>query len=114
MFDLKRPCTNCPFRIGTGSKFRLHPERLEEIRTASAFQCHKTVDYSEDEPGSGDRPQQCAGLMSVMNREETPNQIMRVGQRVGVLDVSALDPAGEAYASWEDVLNAHRQGREPS
>lgn len=54
--------------------------------------------------------QQCAGLMAVLHREQRPNQIMQVAQRLDVLDPSALDPRGEAYGSWKDVLEAHRKG----
>lgn len=111
MFDLKRPCVNCPFRIGQGSKFRLL--RIDEIREAPAFQCHKTVDYSEDEPDTGDRPQQCAGLMAVLHRENRPNQIMQVAERMGGLDPTELDPGRAAYASWTDAIQAHEYGREP-
>lgn len=114
MFDLKRPCVNCPFRKGQGSLFELHPGRLREIRGATAFQCHKTVDYDAPRAGrAGDRPQQCAGLMAVLHREDEPNQIMQVAERLGALDPTTLDPGGEAYASWADVLVAHIEGREP-
>lgn len=108
MFDLKQPCVSCPFRIGQGELFRLELERLQEIVAAVAFQCHKTVDYSDDEaPASGSRPQQCAGLMAILHREGRLNQIMQVAQRLGVLDTSQLDPKQEAYASLEDALKAH-------
>lgn len=76
-----------------------------------AFQCHKTSAFSDDgEPEAGPNPQQCAGLMAVLAREGEPNQIMQVAQRLGALDPGALDPLGEAYASWRDVLAAHREG----
>lgn len=94
-------------------------ERLREIREAPAFTCHKTIAYGE-KPEEGQPvaykrggPQQCAGLMAVLAREAAANQIMQVAQRLGHLDVSTLDPRGEAYASWRDVLAAHR-GREPA
>lgn len=116
MFDLKRPCVNCPFRRGLGSTFQLNPDRLDEIKTATAFQCHRTVDYDaddEDRDGrAGDRPQQCAGLMAVLAREERPNQIMQVAMLLGALDVSTLDPRAEAYSTWRDVCAAH-EGNEP-
>lgn len=112
MFNLMSPCSNCPFKIGIGSKFCLNPRRLKEIKTASAFQCHKTVDYNEDEPSSGNKPNQCAGLMAVLNRENEPNQIMQVAERMGVLDTNKLDPNNNAYKSWEDVIMAHK-GLEP-
>jgi hypothetical protein len=109
MFDLKRPCVNCPFRKGQGERFQLDPERLREIKTATAFQCHKTVDYDYFEDSKrrqGDRPQQCAGLMAILQHEGADNQIMQVAQRLGV-DLCDLDPDNEAYDSWEDVLEAH-------
>jgi hypothetical protein len=69
MFDLKRPCNNCPFRIGQGECFRLSAERLREIKQGTAFQCHKTVAYGEDWEGRpGVRPQHCAGLMGAAAR----------------------------------------------
>ena len=102
MFDLKRPCINCPFRRGQGEAFRLEADRLEEIRTGSAFQCHKTVDYK-----AWDRPQQCAGLMAVLRREGEDNQIMQVAERLRAARFDDLDPRGEAYASWAEVLAAH-------
>jgi len=99
MFDRKRPCVGCPFRRGQGSQFRMSPERLEEIRTGPAFQCHKTLD--------GNRPQQCAGLMAVLRREGDDNQIMQVAARLGAAEFGGLDPRGEAYASWAEVQDAH-------
>lgn len=116
MFDLKRPCVNCPFRIGQGSRFQLHPQRLEEIFEATAFQCHKTVDYSnfEDEDArSGDRPQQCAGLMAVLHRSGQHNQIMQVAGRLSDFDAALVDPDGAAYSSIEEARRAHVEGIEP-
>lgn len=107
MFDLKRPCITCPFRIGQGELFRLPADRLAEIVNAPAFQCHKTVDYSDDEPGAGEQPQQCAGLMAVLHRSNLPNQIMQVGERLGGMNPDDLDPCGEAYPSLAVAIAAH-------
>jgi hypothetical protein len=112
MFDLVRPCVNCPFRKGQGQLFALSPPRLAGIYEGPAFQCHKTVDYSGDDPESGDKPQQCAGLMAVLHRSGEPNQIMQVASRLGYLELDALDPDGVAYASWDEAVAAHG-GREP-
>lgn len=115
MFDLKRPCVNCPFRKGQGSLFGLTPKRLRGIVDGPAFQCHKTVDYGGDEcsPKPGDRPQQCAGAMAVLHRSGLDNQIMQVASRLGSLDLDALDPDGEAYASLDEAIRAHVKGVEP-
>lgn len=116
MFDLKRPCVNCPFRRGLGSTFRLHPDRLREIYRSPAFQCHKTVDYDnyEDrERRAGDRPQQCAGLMAVLHRSGEHNQIMQLAERLTDFDPATVDPDREAYDSVDQATAAHVEGREP-
>lgn len=116
MFDRKRPCSNCPFRVGMGSRFRLRKERLEEINSGEAFQCHKTADYdTEREDGSpdqGDHPQQCAGLMGVQMAEGRPNTITQIATRLRYFDPQTLETS-KCYASWNDVLSAHLEGREP-
>lgn len=106
MFKLMRPCVNCPFRRGQGELFQL--QSLQEIVEATAFQCHKTVDYDKGSEGRhGDHPQQCAGLMAVLHREKRPNQIMQVAERLGRFDPSKLDPDNEAYESLDEVFRAH-------
>ena len=107
MFDLKRPCMNCPFRKGKGEMFSLSEDRLDEIFSSTSFQCHKTVDYGSDVPGQGDGPQQCAGVMAILAKEKKPNQIMQVAERMGVLHLDALDPANEAYVSINQTKKAH-------
>lgn len=113
MFNLKSPCANCPFRVGYGSSFRLSKSRLDEIYTAPAFQCHKTLKYNDEGLSSaGNKPQQCAGLMAVLNQERSPNTIMRLAVHTGHLDLQALDTR-ETYRSWLDVTRAHVEGIEP-
>jgi hypothetical protein len=104
MFNLTKPCVTCPFRKGQGERFQL--KSLNEIITASAFQCHKTVDYSGNKPRPGNKPQQCAGLMSVLHREGCPNQIMQVGERLGGFDPGRLDHT-ETYTTLDEVFQAH-------
>lgn len=107
MFKLTRPCVTCPFRKGVGENFRLRAKRLDEIMNAVVFQCHKTVDYDADSDGrSGDKPQQCAGLMSLLHRENRDNQIMQVGMRFGDFQPSKLDHS-EVYDSIADAYAAH-------
>lgn len=104
MFDLEIPCANCPFRIGQGPLYRLPPGRLTEIFDAPAFQCHKTVGHASD--GSERAPQQCAGLMAVLQADGAPNQIMRVASRLGALVPERL-ALGEAYPGRDAARAAH-------
>ena len=109
MFKLKRPCKTCPFTKANGRNFGLGRERVLEIIEASAFQCHGTVDYDEwDDPikRQGAKPQQCAGLMSLLYRAGKDNQIMQVAERFGVFDPEALDHS-DVYETIEDCLTAH-------
>ncbi|APZ81834.1 hypothetical protein vBEliSR6L_69 [Erythrobacter phage vB_EliS_R6L] len=96
--------------------FELGEARLDEILAAPAFQCHKTVDYSQyddAEARAGDRPQQCAGLMAVLHRSGQHNQIMQVAERLTDFDPASVDPDGVAYASIADARAAHVDGKEP-
>lgn len=111
MFDLKSPCKTCPFRKGNGPKFQLSERRIREIAEATAFQCHNTVDYSAEtrEGRSGDKPQQCAGLMAILHREKQPNAIMQVGQRLGSFNPGELDPRAECYESLQIAIQEHER-----
>jgi len=112
IFDLKRPCANCPFRKGQGEKYQLSPKRLKEIERAEGFLCHKTVDYSK--PGARGRKnsRQCAGFMSVMQHEWGGSPMMQLAQRMMGVDFKDLDPQHEAYDSWADVKKAHARPNE--
>lgn len=114
MFERKRPCSNCPFRKGMGSFFRLPRARLDEIMDGPAFQCHKTIDYDQfddDRARQGDTPQQCAGLMAVLHAENAPNQIMQVALRLTDFSLNDIE-LDDAYPSKEAVYSAH-EGQEP-
>lgn len=109
MFDLKRPCVNCPFRVSVAGTFLLGADRVTEIVRATAFQCHKTVAYDQwDDPvkRQGEKPQQCAGLMALLHRAAEPNAIMQVGERTGYFDPAGL-VLDDTFASIADAVAAH-------
>jgi hypothetical protein len=113
-FDLKRPCINCPFRIGQGERYQLAPKTLRDIRNGPTFQCHKTVDYDhfrDPIKRQGDNPQMCAGLIAVLHRDGDDNTIMQIASRVWGVDFSGFDPDNEAYPTWAAVVEAHRGDR---
>ena len=116
-FRLSKPCSNCPFAKGNGSKFRLHEERIGGILNADGFTCHKTVDYTScDDDGTGrttGKSQQCAGLIAVLRNEGLSNLSMQLGERLLDVDFSTFDPDGQVTNSVEQMLEAHISGMEP-
>lgn len=105
MFKLKKPCNNCPFR--TDLEPYLSAKRIAEIIQATAFQCHKTVDYSDDIPDQGDKPQQCAGLMILLKKSNKANQIMQVGERFGEFDSNTLDLKAPVYENIHQAIEIY-------
>jgi len=123
MFDLKKPCSNCPFTKSHGPAFGLDAGRIMEIVTASAFPCHKTVDYDatsdsvegDEEPETKYKskgPIQCAGLMSILTKVNMPNQIMQVAERMGYLTCADLD-GSDTFDTIEELLDAHAGIQKP-
>lgn len=120
MFDLKKPCKTCPFKVGNGQGFRLGAERLAGIRQGPAFQCHNTVDYEHGPddgvgfpvPQPGNKPQQCLGLIGVLLNEQETNAITRLALVTGHFDPEKVNLT-QCYSSWAEVEDAHLRGREP-
>ena len=110
MFDLKRPCADCPFRVDKSALFRLDEARLREIWAAPAFQCHKTLAHGAEK----ERPQQCAGRMILGVKTGEWNQMMQVAHRLGAVDIAALGDDTEAAALVHDdldtLIDGHRGG----
>jgi hypothetical protein len=106
-FALKRPCGDCPFRSDRPAF--LDRDRAQEIADSleadASFHCHKTLEY-EAEDGSGevtDASKHCAGAMIILEREEIPNQMMRIGERLGFYnrhDLQMDSPVFPSLAEW--------------
>lgn len=109
-FALKRPCADCPFR--SDLCFPLGTERREDIadslRNGASFTCHKTFDYDSDDGGGKqtDKSAFCAGALITMEKEEAPNNIMRVSERLGLYDHTRLrmdSPTFDSLQEWQDA-----------
>lgn len=94
MFDLKRPCSNCPF-LKKDEAVTLRAERIKELHEAATgmqgapFFCHKTVEYSSDRPDTS-RSSICAGSLVYQIKLQSPNQSTRIAGRMGLIDAKAL------------------------
>jgi HNH endonuclease len=88
-----------------GSRERGIPALAEKYQ-CSTGQIHNIVTMKSRVTYKNDSPQQCAGLMAVLQRDGRENSIMQVAQRLGI-DLSGLDPDHEAFDNWGDAINAH-------
>ncbi len=88
-FDLKTPCKDCPFIKGSSTNTTLAEGRLEEIvegiRADMSFTCHKTLHMPSSDQ------QHCAGAMIFLEKEDRPNQMMRIAERIGMYDRRKLN-----------------------
>lgn len=110
-YNLKRPCPKCPFR--TDVPAYLTPERVTQIATdvqnGAEFYCHQTtVEIEDDEDGgaqmgAGPKTSVCAGSLILMEKAESPNQMMRIMERVGAYDRTILDMDAPVHGSWIEM-----------
>lgn len=89
-FDMKKPCKDCPFVVGSATNETLAEGRIESIvddlRNDMSFTCHKTL-YTEKKV----EEQHCGGALIFLERENRPNQIMRMAERIGLYNHKELD-----------------------
>lgn len=101
-FDLKTPCGNCPFKVKTIPY--ISTERAEEISlgimNGKTFTCHKTTDLPDI------KQQHCAGAMLFLEKQNNPNQMMRIAERFGDYKHKELDTSVIVYDSPEDMVRA--------
>ena len=100
MFDLKRPCKDCPFRADV--KPYIRKARAVEIGKAllndKTFTCHKHL------PRDGKKEQHCAGALIFLEAQNKPNQLMRVAERLGTYDRRKLDMNAPVFKNIEDFV----------
>lgn len=88
-FNMKKPCKECPFIRGSATNTTLAPGRLDgiidDIRSDMTFTCHKSLDKPQTDQ------EHCAGALVFLERENRPNQMMRVAERFGMYDRQKLD-----------------------
>jgi hypothetical protein len=108
-YDKTTPCDNCPFR--SDKPFPLAPGRVLEIEQSLVrgdFPCHKTTVETEDEQGfsereATDKSQHCAGALILLEKLQSPSQMMRICERIGLYDARKLDMSAPVYDSWEEM-----------
>lgn len=107
-FLLKRPCSLCPFRTDCLPGW-LGSERAEEIAESITtldqnFHCHETTG------AKGPRAktlQHCAGALIMLEHMESPNQMMRIAERLGVYDRRALHMDAPVFTDADEFIKHH-------
>lgn len=98
-YTMTEPCDNCPFR--SDKPFPLMTGRAGEIINGGEFPCHKTtIEFG----ATGENEQSCAGLMILLEKENRPNQMMRIAERLGMYDYTQLNMNAPVYDSIEDAI----------
>ena len=98
-YDMKKPCAECPFIIGSGFTFKsLHGHASGE------FACHKACDINEagDFQARNKKTPHCAGALIFLEKQEMPHQMMRICERLGLYDRSKLDMKSNVGSKKED------------
>lgn len=108
-YTLPGPCSNCPFRRDL--PIELRPERVVEIAetllNGNEFECHKTVDYSGDEPATVARTRVCGGAVATLAREGKDTQMSRITERLGgkLATIDPEAPVFDSVAEWATAMN---------
>lgn len=109
-FKLKRPCPKCPFVKGNGYLRRDRARQIAtDIANGATFACHQTTTYNDEtgEMESLAESQFCAGALIMMEKQNAPNQIMRIAERLGIYDPSALDMGASVCGSSLEFIHQH-------
>lgn len=91
----KAPCANCPFRKTGG--ITLTPGRISELARGAgggrefSFSCHKTMDYSGDEPQETSNTKLCAGSLAYSKKQGHTTKAMAVLRILGLLDIDEVE-----------------------
>jgi len=95
VYRVLKPCSNCPF-TDNGEAMHLRDGRVDEIKAmlledkGNSFNCHKTVYNLEKDMSpydGGKHPlKMCAGAYNFLKKEDKPNDIMQIAERLGIED----------------------------
>jgi hypothetical protein len=106
----KPPCQHCPFRAKYhGERDYLREGRragiVESVLKGAMFPCHETVTHHDGDDGEvyadESKAEGCAGLDIVMLRAGASGQMMRIRERLGMLDPEVLLHKSRNMQMWD-------------
>lgn len=83
-----KPCSDCPFLQGNEDAFT--DRRLSEFASGE-FPCHKTADVTDEGFTASRDSLHCAGALIYLEKRDSPHQMMRIAERLGLYDRFTLD-----------------------
>lgn len=109
MFEMKRPCSACPFLKVGG--VRLTAGRVREVAAnfitepGAMFPCHKTVESDDRQWARHAGWQMCAGglLFAEKVRPTRPVTMIQLAERMGLYDRTRLDGAELVFDSLAEM-----------
>lgn len=100
MFGRKKPCSTCPFRMDEKAVRYLGEERAQEIADSllgdATFTCHDDLELPDSER------QHCVGAILILEKNNKPNQMMRICERIGCYDRHAISGHDEVFDDFDD------------
>lgn len=104
---LRPPCQHCPFRERyLGDRDYLRPGRrleiVKSVMNGGSFPCHETVEHDDDGeyvPGT-EGESDCVGLDIMMLRHGLTGQMLRIRERIGLLDPARLLAKSKRVKLW--------------
>jgi len=102
-FDLTHPCKDCPYR--TDVVPYLKQDRAEEIiheitENQKTFTCHKTTELDDR------NRQHCAGALILLEKNNEPNQMMRIAERLRYYDRTKLKMSAPVFDTYQEFIDA--------
>ena len=113
-FGLRKPCSNCPFRSGSGS-IELQKGRREGIiedllsGKMTTFPCHKTVyredgrNHDEDGNYTPNDVAHCPGAAAVCRKAGRDSVVVQIASRMRFIDHDHYDAAKGESMEPEDL-----------
>jgi hypothetical protein len=88
-YTQKTPCKECPFLKSMRNGFTIG--RLKEFASGE-FPCHKSSELNEDnEYERTENSVHCAGALIFNEKRNSPHQMARISERLGMYDYTKLD-----------------------
>lgn len=106
MYDLKRPCGDCPFKREGG--IRLDGERIESLTaqlldwSGPTFACHKSTGVGGEFPDKEER--HCAGALIFSEKHGIATQMTRIAGRLGMYSSTELEDRDAVFDTAEEML----------